>query len=116
MTEKVVDMQQELGSNTMTIIITSMVVTFTNSLLLFSLSKRGETPKQWISVFQVLLLLTTALPLINFYHFLRLASRVVRTPGAPCAMRACSVTQQLAYYRCESNSHTATTTSPTCAM
>ena len=76
--EKVASVQIELGRNTMFIIMTTVCVAFTGSLLRLSLLKRSDIPEAWLSRFYPIIMLLACLPLINFYNFLMLASRVIR--------------------------------------
>lgn len=82
--EKVLAVQLELGYNTMFIIFTTVCVAFTGSLLRLSIIKRSDCPKTWMRRFYPLVFLLACLPLVNFYNFLNLASRVIRVIY-PCA-------------------------------
>ena len=75
---KVVAVQQELGYNTMFIIFTTVTVVFTGSLLRLSIVKKTDTPKAWMVRFYPIVVVLACLPLLNFYNFLMLASRVIR--------------------------------------
>ena len=49
--EKVLSVHQELGYNLMVIIITTVLITFVSTLLLLSISRRGDKPKHWAERF-----------------------------------------------------------------
>jgi hypothetical protein len=76
--DKVARVHIELGYNTMFIIMTTCTVAFLGSLLRLSLIRRSDCPKAWMSRFYPLVAILGFLPLINFYNFLNLASRVFR--------------------------------------
>jgi len=76
--EKTAKVQIELGSNTMTIIMTTVTVITLGSLMRLSLVKRFDEPQAWLRRFYVPLCIFVFLPLFNFYDFLLLASRIVR--------------------------------------
>jgi hypothetical protein len=62
----------------MFIIMTTVCVAFTGSLLRLSILKRSDTPEAWLRRFYPIVMALAALPLVNFYNFLMLASRVIR--------------------------------------
>ena len=76
--DKVVHVHLELGHNTMFIIMTTVCVAFVGSLLRLSIIKRSDKPQEWVNRFYPLVILLACLPLVNFYNFLMLASRVIR--------------------------------------
>ena len=76
--EKVASVQVELGGNTMTIIMTTVLVVSLGSVLRLSLIKRFDAPEAWLARFYPLVVILACLPLFNFYNFLQLASRVMR--------------------------------------
>mmetsp|Transcript_32441 Transcript_32441/g.64678 ORF Transcript_32441/g.64678 Transcript_32441/m.64678 type:complete len:350 (-) Transcript_32441:377-1426(-) len=76
--EKVAAVQLELGANTMSIIMTTVVVVTLGSLMRLSLVKRFDAADAWLTRFYPVLIVFVCLPLINFYHFLTLAQRVIR--------------------------------------
>ena len=92
---KVVGVQQELGYNTMAIIITSVAVVFLSTLLLISLSKHSGKSADWVRRFEFIIFVLSMLPLLNFFNFLKLANRVLRVKLPFCddfISDACMVT------------------------
>ena len=76
--EKVVSIHLEMGRNTMSIIMTTIIVITLGSLLRLSLIKRYDAPDAWMRRFYPILVVLVVLPLFNFSNFLLLASRSVR--------------------------------------
>ena len=76
--DKVVSVQHELGFYTMAVIMICIIDVFLASLLLFSLGKRSDRPKDWVDKFGYLVMVVQCLPMVIFYNFMQLANRVVR--------------------------------------
>ena len=75
---------------------------FTGSLLRLSIIKKSDTPKAWMKRFYPLVVMLACLPLINFYNFLMLASRVIRIIYHYCddfVTESCMVTSTPAWER-----------------
>ena len=77
-TRRLVDVHQELGSNTMTVVGTTVLVTFFGALLKLSLSRRPPELRRWNKIFHLFVTTVNVLPLFNFFNFVFLAQRVVR--------------------------------------
>eukprot|EP00966_Prymnesium_polylepis_P123990 2867301-Prymnesium_polylepis.1 len=76
--EKILAVHQELGFDLMVIIFTTVVIAFVSTLLLLSMSRRGDKPKHWANRFSLLVTVLNLLPLMNIYNFCSLSNRVVR--------------------------------------
>ena len=77
-------------------------VVFTGTLLRLSIIKKSDTPKAWMNRFYPLVVILACLPLINFYNFLMLASRVIRIIYHYCddfVSSSCMVTSTPAWER-----------------
>jgi hypothetical protein len=101
---KVANVQLELGSNTMTIIMTTVMVVSLGSLLRLSLVKRFDSPEAWLARFYPLVVVLAFMPLFNFYNFLQLASRVIRVLWYYCddyITGQCMVTNTPGFQRTE---------------
>mmetsp|Transcript_22751 Transcript_22751/g.67017 ORF Transcript_22751/g.67017 Transcript_22751/m.67017 type:complete len:486 (-) Transcript_22751:301-1758(-) len=78
---------QELGRNTMIVIWVTMFVEMLGTVLFFSLlrtSSEGGEVAIWHSTFGAFLFVLYFLPVLNFYNFLMLASRVVKVKFVHC--------------------------------